>query len=122
MHQTDNGSGSTPAAANAARPAKVARLEALLAALGRVGVAFSGGVDSAYLLAVAVSVLGPEKATAFIAVSPSLPGDELAAAHATAASVGAPLLEVTTPRWATPATARTTRVVATTASRISTQR
>lgn len=96
LHRSDNGSGSTPAAANAARPAKVARLEAQLAALGRVGVALSGGVDSAYLLAVAVSVLGPTKATAFIAVSPSLPEDELAAAHALAASLGARLLEVNT--------------------------
>jgi len=95
LHRTDNGFGPTPAAATAAASAKVARLEAKLAALERVGVALSGGVDSAYLLAVAVSVLGPG-ATAFIAVSPSLPEGELAAAHALASSVGAQLFEVIT--------------------------
>lgn len=95
LQRTDNESGSNPAVTDAAAPAKVARLEAQLAALGRVGVALSGGVDSAYLLAVAVSVLGPD-ATAFIAVSPSLPEGELAAAHALASSLGTELLEVVT--------------------------
>lgn len=47
-----------PAAPDTAR-AKQARLEARLADLGSVVVAFSGGVDSAYLAVVAARVLGP---------------------------------------------------------------
>ncbi|MDQ3709153.1 MAG: hypothetical protein M3387_07605 [Actinomycetota bacterium] len=43
-------------------------------------VAFSGGVDSSYLLAAAVDVLG-DRVTAATAVSPSLPAAELAQAR-----------------------------------------
>jgi pyridinium-3,5-biscarboxylic acid mononucleotide sulfurtransferase len=47
-----------PAAPDAAR-AKQARLEARLTGLGSLVVAFSGGIDSAYLAVVAARVLGP---------------------------------------------------------------
>ncbi len=56
--------------------AKLAALEAELARLGRVVVAFSGGADSAFLAAVAHRTLGSEGAAAVTAVSPSLAGDE----------------------------------------------
>jgi uncharacterized protein len=67
------------------------RLDALhdqLAGLGSVLVAFSGGTDSAFVLAAAVRALGPAAVVAATAVSPSLPGAELDAAREFAASLG----------------------------------
>ena len=52
---------------------------------GRLGVAFSGGVDSSLLLALAVRHLGPERVVAVLGISPSLAADERAAAHDVAA-------------------------------------
>lgn len=62
----------------------------------RLGVAFSGGVDSSLLLALAVRRLGADNVVAVLGVSPSLAADERAAAHDVAASVGARVVEVTT--------------------------
>ena len=53
-----------------------------LAGIGRLGVAFSGGVDSSVLLALAARVLAPDRVLAVLGVSPSLAADERAAAHA----------------------------------------
>ena len=74
----------------------VERLTAQLAGIGRLGVAFSGGVDSATLLALAVRALGPGRVVALLGVSPSLAADERAAAHDVARFVGAPVVEVET--------------------------
>ena len=65
--------------------ARLAALHDGLARLGSVLVAFSGGADSAFLLAAAVRALGPEGVVAATAVSPSLPAGELPAAAAFAA-------------------------------------
>ena len=51
-------------------------LRARLRDLERVVVAFSGGADSAFLAWVAHDTLGPDRALAVTAVSPSLPGSE----------------------------------------------
>lgn len=67
---------------------RLADLDARLAALGKVTVAFSGGADSAFLLAAAARVLGPDNVLAATAVSGSLPGSELDAARAFAAELG----------------------------------
>jgi uncharacterized protein len=73
-----------------------ARVAALLAGVGRLGVAFSGGVDSSVLLAVAARALGAERVVAILGVSPSLADDERSAAHEVARHIGVPLVEVTT--------------------------
>ncbi|WP_347350749.1 ATP-dependent sacrificial sulfur transferase LarE [Intrasporangium sp.] len=75
---------------------EVGRLLHAATPTGRLGVAFSGGVDSGLLLALAVRYLGPARVLAVIGVSPSLAADELRAARAVAAAIGAPVVEVAT--------------------------
>jgi uncharacterized protein len=72
---------------DAALAERLVALEQRLTALGTVCVAFSGGADSAFLLAAAVRSLGPERVLAATAVSPSLPAHELEAARAYAATL-----------------------------------
>ena len=67
---------------------KLAALEDALRSYGRLLVAFSGGADSAFLLAAAARALGPGNVVAATAISPSLPASELAAAAAFAAGLG----------------------------------
>jgi pyridinium-3,5-biscarboxylic acid mononucleotide sulfurtransferase len=64
------------------------RLEALLAELGGVVVAFSGGADSAFLASVAHRVLGPERTLCVTAVSSSLAADDEAHCRGLAAEWG----------------------------------
>jgi uncharacterized protein len=64
--------------------------------IDRLGVAFSGGVDSSVLLAAAVHALGADRVIAVLGVSPSLATAERAAAHEVARFVGAPVVEVET--------------------------
>jgi len=71
-------------------------LAATLRDVRRLGVAFSGGVDSSMLLAAAVRVLGADRVVAVLGVSPSLAADERAAAHDVARAVGVPVVEVAT--------------------------
>ncbi len=68
--------------------ARLAALDEILRGLGRVVVAYSGGADSAFLLAAAVRALGPEHVVAATAVSPSLPASELAQARALPRQLG----------------------------------
>jgi uncharacterized protein len=67
---------------------RLAELEASFERMGSVLVCYSGGTDSALLLAVATRVLG-SRAIGMTAASPSLPPSELAAARALAAELGA---------------------------------
>lgn len=62
----------------------------------RLGVAFSGGVDSSVLLALAARALGPTRTLAILGVSASLATDERTAAHAVSAAIGVPLIELET--------------------------
>lgn len=84
--------------------AKIAALDKILLDLEQVVVCFSGGVDSGYLLAEAVSMLG-ENAVALTAVSPSLAPEEGTGARDLAEGLGARHLLVETrelddPRYA----------------------
>lgn len=67
-----------------------------LAGAAPLGVAYSGGVDSALLLALAVRALGPENVVALLGVSPSLARSERRLAHETAAFIGARVVEIET--------------------------
>jgi uncharacterized protein len=63
------------------------KLDKHLRSLGRVLVAFSGGADSAFVLAAAVRALGADNVIAATAVSPSLPAAELQGAAGFARSL-----------------------------------
>jgi uncharacterized protein len=67
---------------------RLAALSEQLQRLGSVVVAFSGGTDSAFLLAAAVRALGADNVVAATALSPSLPAAELRDAEAFAAGLG----------------------------------
>ena len=71
-------------------------LTALLEPVDRLGVAYSGGVDSSVLLGLAARVLGPENVVAVLGVSASLAGDEREAAHDVAALLDVRVVEVAT--------------------------
>jgi uncharacterized protein len=68
--------------------ARLTSLDEGLRGLGSVLVAFSGGTDSAFLLAAAARALGPDRVVAATAVSPSLAAAELPAAAAFATVLG----------------------------------
>lgn len=75
---------------------KQRNLEAILHPLGPVLVAFSGGVDSSFLLASCVEILGSENVLAVVGDSPTLARKELSAGKAFAASLGVSLLVLKT--------------------------
>ncbi|MFP6739057.1 MAG: ATP-dependent sacrificial sulfur transferase LarE, partial [Planctomycetota bacterium] len=83
-----------------AEPA-LSRLAAILTKMGSVAIAYSGGVDSTFLLKVACAVLG-ENAQGFLAVSESLDRNELKAARQLAREQGFPLVEIETHEYENP--------------------
>ena len=74
----------------------VAAVSASLKGVQRLGIAFSGGVDSSLLLALAAQVLGHSRVVALLGVSPSLAAEERSGAHDVARQVGVQIVEVET--------------------------
>lgn len=94
----------TASAAPATPEARLARLRGILSEMPRAVVAFSGGVDSTFLLRVAADTLGA-RVTALTAISPSIPEEDRARAKSLAAAMGVPQIvveshELDDPRYA----------------------
>jgi uncharacterized protein len=82
---------------------KIRTCRCILRDLGRVAVAFSGGADSAFLLALAARTLGRRNVLAVTGVSASLPARERRSARRLAGRLGVELVEVRTPELSDPA-------------------
>lgn len=67
---------------------KLALLRSILQKMGKVVIAYSGGVDSAFLLKVATDTIGASNIKAILAVSPTYPSREYDRALETAAAIG----------------------------------
>lgn len=76
--------------------ALIDRVAPHLPTTGRLGVAYSGGVDSATLLAICHYLLGHERTLGITAISASFAARERAMARDTAALIGAEVVEVKT--------------------------
>ena len=74
--------------------AKYNSLKQSLTDLGKVAIAYSGGVDSAFLLKAAAQALGPANVLACIGISASLSQHQLAQARQVAELVGVELVEI----------------------------
>jgi uncharacterized protein len=79
---------------------KQSRLQEILESLGKVVVAYSGGVDSTFLLKAAVDTLGAENVLAVIASGMTLPGSQYERAIEIAKDIGAAVETIETDEMA----------------------
>ncbi|MCM8756872.1 MAG: ATP-dependent sacrificial sulfur transferase LarE [Candidatus Omnitrophica bacterium] len=82
--------------------AKLNRLLSWLRKRRKLLVAYSGGVDSSFLLQMALKTLGPERVVAVTGVSPLYPVEEIQAAKELARKLKASHLTVKTQAWRSP--------------------
>src|SRR4029453_1219711 len=82
--------------ADAFADAVVERTRESLVGVRRLGVAFSGGVDSSVLVALSVRALGVDRVVPILGVSPSLSAEEGLDAHQVARAIGVAVVEVAT--------------------------
>ena len=75
---------------------KEERLVAWLRDHGSIAVGYSGGVDSAYLAAIALATLGASSVVAIVGRSASYPESQWVAARDLARAIGLPILEIET--------------------------
>jgi uncharacterized protein len=87
---------------NPALRSKIDACKAILRRLGKVTVAFSGGVDSTLLLALAVQELGRDNVLAVMATSPIHPARECQAAEGIAGTLGVELVKIATDEMSDP--------------------
>ena len=88
---------------------KYQKLVSILKEMENVVVAFSGGVDSTFLLKVAIETLKPDHVLAVTADSETYPTSELEAAKQLAAEIGAPHQIIETSELAIPGYAENTK-------------
>ncbi len=77
---------------------KIENCREILRQLGSVVIAFSGGVDSSFLLALAAETLGKDKVLAAMAVSTIFPQRERKSGQRIAKQIGVELIECATPQ------------------------